>query len=195
MKKKITLAVICAVLSCVCLIGTTFAWLTDKTGTVTNTFTVGNVDIDLTETTGATYKMVPGATLAKDPTVIVTGGSEACWLFVKVVETNNTFNTDQKFVSYTKGSAWTLHSTSTVDGVTTSIYYIKVDANNADGTVNAVSYPVLDGNVVTINSAATAADLNAANTNKPTLAFTAYAIQQSGFNTVEAAWNEVSTLG
>ena len=195
MKKKITLTVICAVLSCVCLIGTTFAWLTDKTGTVTNTFTVGNVDIDLSETTGTTYKMVPGAEINKDPKVTVVGGSEACWLFVKIVETNNTFNTDQKFISYTKGSAWTLHSTSTVDGVTTSIYYIKVDANPSTGTVDAVNYPVLDGNMVTVNSAATATDLAAAETNKPTLAFTAYAIQQSGFDTVTDAWNEVSKLG
>lgn len=195
MKKKITLTVICAVLSCVCLIGTTFAWLTDKTGTVTNTFTVGNVDIDLTETTGSTYKMVPGAEINKDPKVTVVGGSEACWLFVKIVETNNTFNTDQKYVSYTKGSSWTLLSSTTDAGVTTSIYYIKVDANPSTGTVDAVNYPVLDGNKVTVNSAATATDLAAAETNKPTLAFTAYAIQQSGFNTVEAAWNEVSTLG
>lgn len=195
MKKKITLTVICAVLSCVCLIGTTFAWLTDKTGTVTNTFTVGNVDIDLSETTGTTYKMVPGAEINKDPKVTVVGGSEACWLFVKIVETNNTFNTDQKFISYTKGSAWTLHSTSTVDGVTTSIYYIKVDANPSTGTVDAVNYPVLDGNMVTVNSAATADNLNDANTNKPTLSFTAYAIQQSGFNNVGDAWNEVSKLG
>lgn len=195
MKKKITLTVICAVLSCVCLIGTTFAWLTDKTGTVTNTFTVGNVDIDLTETTGSTYKMVPGAEINKDPKVTVAGGSEACWLFVKIVETNNTFNTDQKYVSYTKGSSWTLLSSTTDAGVTTSIYYIKVDANPSTGTVDAVNYPVLDGNKVTVNSAATATDLAAAETNKPTLAFTAYAIQQSGFNTVEAAWNEVSTLG
>ena len=195
MKKKITITIICAVLSCVCLIGTTFAWLTDKTGTVTNTFTVGNVDIDLTETTGTTYKMVPGAEISKDPTVSVATGSEACWLFVKIVETNNTFGGDKKFVSYTKGSAWTLHSTSTVDGVTTSIYYIKVDANPSTGTVDAVNYPVLDGNKVTVNSAATATDLAAAETNKPTLAFTAYAIQQSGFNNVADAWNEVSTLG
>lgn len=193
MKKKITLAVICAVLSCVCLIGTTFAWLTDKTTTITNTFTVGNVDIDLTETTGATYKMVPGATLAKDPTVIVTGGSEACWLFVKVVETNNTFS-GGNFVTYTKGASWTQYSTSTDGNVTTTIYYIKVDAGSS-GTVDAVSYPVLDGNKVTINSAATADDLNTANTNKPTLGFTAYAIQQSGFDTVGEAWTEVSKLG
>ena len=195
MKKKITLTVICAVLSCVCLIGTTFAWLTDKTATVTNTFTVGNIKIELTETTGATYKMVPGAEISKDPKVTVVGGSEACWLFVKIVETNNTFNTNQKFVSYTPGAGWNLHSTSTDAGVTTSIYYIKVDANNTDGTVDAVSYPVLLNNKVLVNSAATAGDLNTANTKQPTLSFTAYAIQQSGFDTVGEAWTEVSKLG
>ena len=195
MKKKITLAVICAVLSCVCLIGTTFAWLTDKTATVTNTFTVGNIKIELTETTGATYKMVPGAEISKDPKVTVVDGSEACWLFVKIVETNNTFGGDKKFVTYTKGDNWIQYSTSTEGNVTTTIYYIKVDADVDSGTVNAVNYPVLKDNKVVINSAATATDLAAAETNKPTLGFTAYAIQQSGFDTVGEAWTEVSKLG
>lgn len=181
MKKKITLTVICAVLSCVCLIGTTFAWLTDQTGTVTNTFTVGNVDIDLAETTGTTYKMVPGATIEKDPKVTVVGGSEACWLFVKIEEFNNTFGADpvQKFVTYTVAAGWTL-----VPGQT-NVYYRQVNANPSTGAVDAVTYSVLANDQVIINSAATAADLAGATNTK--LAFTAYAAQQSGL-TVEQAW-------
>ena len=34
-------------------IGGTVAWLTDKTGDVVNTFTVGNIDIELAESTGS----------------------------------------------------------------------------------------------------------------------------------------------
>ena len=51
-------------------LGGTLAWLTAKTDTVTNTFTVGDINIDLTETT-TDYKLVPGNTIAKDPTVTV----------------------------------------------------------------------------------------------------------------------------
>ena len=184
MKKKITLAVICAVLSCVCLIGTTFAWLTDKTTTMTNTFTVGNVDIDLVETTGTTYKMVPGAELSKDPTVIVTGGSEACWLFVKIEETDNTLiDTTKKLVQYTVADGWIQLE---VDGnPVNGVYYRQVDANSSTGVVDAVTYSVLASDQVIINPDATAADLaNATNTK---LTFTAYAAQQAGL-TAEQAW-------
>ena len=60
MKKKIFVPVVAAALALCCAIGGTLAWLTDKTDPVVNTFTVGNVDITLAETTGQEYKMVPG---------------------------------------------------------------------------------------------------------------------------------------
>ena len=188
MKKKITLAVICAVLSCVCLIGTTFAWLTDKTATVTNTFTVGNIKISLDETKGTEvvggrqFKMIPGATIAKDPKVTVVGGSEACWLFVKIEETSNTFTSGGatvKYVNYEIADGWTA-----LDGFS-GVYYRQVNANSSTGTVDAVTYSVLANDQIIINSAATAADLAGATNTK--LAFTAYAAQQAGL-TVEQAW-------
>ena len=82
MKKKITL-LLSLVLAVAMGIGGTLAWLTAKTEAVKNTFTVGNINITLTETT-TNYKMVPGQTIAKDPKVTVKAGSEACWLFVKI---------------------------------------------------------------------------------------------------------------
>lgn len=176
MKKKITLTVICAVLSCVCLIGTTFAWLTDQTGTVTNTFTIGDVDIDLKETTGDTYKMVPGVELPKNPTVYVNAGSEACWLFVKVTETNQ----PKEYLDYSIDSAW--KPLTDVSGV----YYIKVDADTAN---TGEDYPVLTDNKVTVKSELTRTDLADAEANAPTMAFIAYAIQQAGFDTKSEAEN------
>ena len=79
------------------------AWLTDKTEDVTNTFTVGDINIGLTETTGAEYPFVPGDTLAKDPKVTVTAGSEDCWLFIKVLDANNSIddsNNNNKIVNW-----------------------------------------------------------------------------------------------
>ena len=177
MKKKITLAVICAVLSCVCLIGTTFAWLTDSTDPITNTFTVGDIEITLAETTGTSYKMVPGATISKNPKVTVLGDSEDCYLFIKIDETNNTFDTNKKFVEYVIAAGWT--ALSGEDGV-----YYRTVANSADDQ----GFPVLLNDQVTINTAATATHLEAAETNKPTLSFTAYAVQQLGFDDAADAW-------
>lgn len=50
MKKKLTLVVTCVVLVAAMVIGGTLAYFTD-TKDATNTFTVGNVSIDLIEST------------------------------------------------------------------------------------------------------------------------------------------------
>lgn len=71
-------------------VGGTLAWLTANSGPVTNTFTVGKITIELTETNN-TYKVVPGATDAKDPKVTVEEGSEPCYVYV-TVENNLVLN-------------------------------------------------------------------------------------------------------
>lgn len=68
-------------------IGGTIAYLVATTEAVTNTFTVGNIQIDLDETTGESYKIIPGEAINKDPFATVKSGSEKCYLFVAV--TNN----------------------------------------------------------------------------------------------------------
>ena len=88
MKKKLLIPIMILILV-IGAVGGTLAWLTDKTDPVTNTFTVGNVDITLAETTGKTYKMVPGQTITKYPKVTVEAGSEECWLFVKIEKSTN----------------------------------------------------------------------------------------------------------
>lgn len=98
MKKKIALMVTSLVLVVAMAVGGTLAYLTSTTGPVTNTFTVGNVTIDMdeakvteygvkdgdTRVKANTYKMIPGHTYVKDPTITVADGSESCWLFAKV---------------------------------------------------------------------------------------------------------------
>lgn len=89
-------------------VGGTIAWLTASTEVVTNTFVVGDVDILLDEAkvnaygkpvnangeevelasaprvTENEYKLLPGHTYTKDPTVYVVAGSEPCYVFVKI---------------------------------------------------------------------------------------------------------------
>ena len=86
--KKTLLTILCTVLVCSCVMGATLAFLMDKTDSITNTFTVGDIEITLEET-GATNgtqscKLLPGNTYTKDPTVTVIKDSEDCWLFIKV---------------------------------------------------------------------------------------------------------------
>ena len=165
-------------------VGGTLAWLTDKTDDVVNTFTVGDVDIDLTETTGNTYHIVPGANITKDPTVTVKANKEPCWVFVKIVEANWPTVTEidgtTRKINYSVDSDWTA-----LDGVA-GVYYRDAGTLTADA-----SYPVLTNNQVTVSSTLTKAEANAITT-YPTLTFTAYAIQKEGFTTAHDAWAEVS---
>ena len=174
MKKKTLALVLALTLLVAGVVGGTLAWLTDRTAEVKNTFTVGDINIDLTETT-TDYKMVPGNTIAKDPTVTVKANSEACWLFVKVTESENLNN----FITYTIANGWTKLQ----DGV----YYREVPASAADQT-----FSVLAGNTVTVNNTVTKTMLETAKTDAPTLTFQAYAIQKDHFTTADAAWAEVS---
>lgn len=176
MKKKTLALVLALTLLVAGIVGGTLAWLTDQTAEVKNTFTVGDINIGLTETT-TDYKMVPGNTIAKDPTVTVKANSEACWLFVKVTE-----STDLKdFITYAIAEGWT--ALPGVDGV----YYREVPASAADQT-----FSVLADDAVTVKSDVTRTMLETAKTDAPTLTFKAYAIQRDHFATADAAWAEVS---
>ena len=164
-------------------VGGTLAWLTAKTNSVVNTFTVGDIDITLAETTGATYKIIPGVDLPKDPKVTVVQDSEACWLFVKVEEANWPDAVEEdgtRKVNYAIADGWTLV------GGTTNVYYREVAASDADQ-----AFDVLANNQVTVSETLTKTEANAI-TVAPTLTFTAYAIQQEGFTSAEAAWAEAS---
>lgn len=176
MKKKTLALVLALTLLVAGVVGGTLAWLTDQTAEVKNTFTVGDINIGLTETT-ADYKMVPGNTITKDPTVTVEANSEACWLFVKVTGSTNL----KAFITYAIAGGWT--ALPGVDGV----YYREVPASTADQT-----FSVLADDAVTVKSNVTRTMLETAKTDAPTLTFKAYAIQKDHFATADAAWAEVS---
>ena len=173
--KKLVTAVAVVLVLCMTVAGS-LAWLFDTTDEVVNTFTVGHVDIDLTETT-ENYKMIPGETIAKDPEVTVKAGSEASWVFVEAVPSNNLAT----YIDYTIADGWT--KLDSVDNV----FYREVAAPDADQV-----FAVLENDQVTVKGTVTNDQMTAAETDKPTLTFKAYAIQKSGFDTATAAWAEVS---
>lgn len=91
MKKKITAVALVVALLAVGIIGGTLAYFTD-TDDATNTFTMGNVGITLTEPSyqgeEGVLHVYPGQTIDKDPTIAVDEGSEDCWLIATVTISN-----------------------------------------------------------------------------------------------------------
>ena len=97
MKKTLTVLLALVLVIAMSVAGT-MAYLT-STDSVTNTFTVGNVKITLDEAKASEYgvadntvarvqkneyKLIPGHSYTKDPTIHVDANSEDCYLFVKV---------------------------------------------------------------------------------------------------------------
>lgn len=177
---KLVVAMLAVTLLIGCAIGGTVAWLTAKTEAVVNTFTYGDINIELTETkpTNKQAKIIPGVDIEKDPKVTVKKDSEACWLFVKVQEAG-TFVEGK--VTYSIADGWTkLTGVTGVDNV----YYREVNAVTAD-----TIFAVLKDNKVTVSDTLTKEDIQ--NITNPTLTFTAYAVQKDGINTAADAWDKV----
>lgn len=182
MKKKLTAMLLIVAMLAVAVVGGTLAYFTD-TDEKTNTFTVGNVDITLTEPkwdeTGSkeAEDVYPGEPLAKDPTV-TNAGKNPCFVRIEVegldqfIDTYGknamiTYRTD--YVADKLGEDWTLHT----DGY---FYYTKVLAvgETTDALFDQVVMPV----ELTNNAEATG------------IVVTAYAVQAQGarpsFSAVEA---------
>lgn len=199
MKKNKLLIPIMVLILVIGVVGGTLAWLTDQTAEVENTFTVGNIDIDLTED-GATvdptdanlfkqnFKMVPGAEIAKKPEVTVKKDSEKCWVFVKVTESNVLDN----YISYDICDPWKPISTGS------NVYYYIQDATDVD-----VVKSVLKEDKVTVLNTVTKDNMDAlkvTGATQPTLSFKAYAIQYDNLTDAEGnpvtvaadAWDLVS---
>lgn len=86
MNKRKTLALaltLCMV--AILAIGGSLAYFTDTTGPQVNEFTVGNVNINLTEPAWkGDATLMPGVTYAKDPTITVGDNSQDCYVFLKM---------------------------------------------------------------------------------------------------------------
>jgi len=184
MKKKTLALVLALTLVVVGVVSGTLAWLTAKSDVVVNTFTTSDIKVELKETTGAEYKMIPGYTISKDPKATVLAGSEECFLFVKLDKPANF----DDYLEYVIADGWTQ-----LEGVTDTVYYRKVVTADI-----GKAYSVLANDQVTVSGDITKEQMNAFTTaTLPKLTITAYASQlykSAGVEfTAAEAWNNIAT--
>ena len=202
--RKVLLAVCCAALLVCVTIGATVAYLTSQ-DTVTNTFTVGKVQITLDEAKANadgslvpnaervkanSYKLLPGHTYTKDPTVHVAAGSEDCWLFVKVDNGISAIEDNTTVAAQMATNGWTKLNNNS------NIYYYNEKVVSST-TVTDVpvfgSFKISDAVVggmkpVTTDGVGDDGKLYLDEYKNAQIVITAYAIQADGFATAADAW-------
>lgn len=204
--KKALLFTFCAVLLVVASVLGTMAYLTSS-DTVTNTFTVGKVNIELDEAkvnldgTYATnhdnrvaeneYHLIPGHTYFKDPTVTVLEDSEKSYVRM-IVTINEQKDLDAIFAP--KGlplsdffggvsSEWTLYGeTENADDTRSYEFRYKETVAAPDGDV------VLDDLFETIKVPGDITKEQLATISELKIEVEAHAIQADGFSNADEAW-------
>lgn len=214
MLRKFLLLTSSALLLVSLTVGVTLAYLTD-TESVTNTFTVGKVGIDLTETVdegltandegGYIYHLLPGQTYTKKPVITVDAGSEDAWIVAKVVVTASDMAKVRELVGYGDDksmlgfhdilSGGVFEDTYTVNGNvwTGSNATLKQVANANDNTFYVFFKDAQAANAsVTLFETIKARDVwnndDIAKLAGLKMQITAYGIQKEGFNSAEEAF-------
>ena len=202
-RNKILLLALCmAALIAVSVLGT-MAYLT-STDEVTNTFTVGQVKITLDEAKvndagvavtpaervkANSYKLMPGHSYTKDPTVHVTDGSENCYIFVKVENGISAFEAaNEEGTGGYKTSATQITTTGwTKLADVDNVYYRSyTNGENVQKSFTVFSNFKIADNAN--NAEATKTSWNAVTAENTKITVTAYAIQADGFENAVAAW-------
>ena len=182
---KIAALIAAIVLVIGCTAGGTVAWLVSKPAAITNVFTVGDINAELTETakTETTeFKIVPGVDIAKNPVATVKANSENCYLFVELTEENwpaftETGSSTRK-VKYEIAKDWT--KLKSENGV--YVYSREVTKNDTDQ-----HFSVLQGDKVTVSSTLTKKEANDIQ-KAPKLTVAVYAVQKEGMDSADKAW-------
>ncbi len=187
LKKKILAAGLAVCMAAIMVTGMTLAYFTDQ-DSKTNTFTVGNVDITLSEPNWVEdSQLMPGKTIPKDPTITVASDSQTAYTFMKVqlssdfMELLNSYvaekqKTDDDYTIADAVSAWFTTST-----------HPKIMAAGTDYVILGVLSPKKAGDSVTYFDKVTVpSDVTQAMIKENgtyTINVTAYAIQAEGFYT------------
>lgn len=145
MKKRSLITMLVALtLVAVVGIGATLAYLSSTTGTLTNTFTVGKVDItqdesdestpedpdDRTEEGNDYEDIEPGDVLVKDPTVTVKANSAECYVFMQLDGADALTAQQFEFGGFDAEKWIKVDKKDTLDGVYR--YYTTVAKSEAD---------------------------------------------------------------
>ena len=207
--KKILLSAVCILAVAGISVMGTLAYLTDSTEVV-NTFTMGNVDITLDEAkvdeygvaiqgadrvTGNEYKLIPGKSYDKDPTVTVVKGSEES--YVRMLVTVNCWDKinaichpygDTTLGTFFEGydtNVWVpAGENDNVDNTHTYEFRYHTTVSAADATENVELEPLFTTFVAP--GFLTGEDLKLLEGFKITV--NAHAIQAEGFADADAAW-------
>lgn len=206
-RSKALLLTLCAVLLVAATIFGTMAYLT-STDTVTNTFTVGKVNIKLDEAKansdgtlveGAervkanSYKLLPGHIYSKDPMVTVLSGSESSYVkmtvtFSKANELDAIFAPDGadmlKIFNGYNATNWIAKGNTKDETANTRTYefWYKEAVGAPDGDV------ALDALFDSITVPGEITDAQLVTIEGMTITVNAYAIQADGFADAAAAW-------
>ena len=213
-KKKTIIAAV--VLLAVLVVGGAIAYFTD-TESKTNTFTIGNVDITLTEDgwdaladtnnnelPDVAEDMMPGESVTKDPTINNVSTKNPAFVFAKVEVPCTTIvapaTTSEEIFTYTPNAGWTELSTAAVactsGGTATHVYYygtggtLTALAKAADAsTPTSTTNPVFSS--VTLRNTLKG---NEGLTGNKNIVVTGYGIQTEGLTSVTPAdvWNNFS---
>lgn len=185
-KKSVSMKVVVLLLAVVlligCVAGGTLAYLMTKSTTVENTFVAGAIgELKLSETSGTSYKVIPGVDITKNPTVTFDKYNVNAYVFLKVEAAGWTVSGSGTTYTYSIGDnekmEWVLDGwTKLEDGV----YYKEVAAN-----AGAQTWSVIKDNKITVSSEITKTNIG---DYAKALSFTAYAIQKDGFADAAAAW-------
>lgn len=169
-----------------CAVDGTVAWLVSESESSVSTFTLGDINIELTESESGNQplKIIPGVDIRRSLKVTVEPNSEACWLFVKVEGTNWSHFPDANGtakVSYSVAGG--TNDWKALDNYP-GVYYREVSAEDAQ---RGDAYDVNCN--VTVSQMLTKAEVNSiASGTQPQLSFTAYAVQHYSFEDAAKAW-------
>lgn len=193
--KRTLVTVVAMILVCVLSVSVTLAYLYDKSATVINTFSVGNVkitldeaDVDDSDDDGSTtdrdtennYKLVSGATFDKDPTVHVSKYSEESYVFVEVIVDADVAAVLESTGEKSIAAQMTANGWTKLEG---NIYSYNTTVTGL-GKPADVDLPIFT--TISVKSGATGEQLAAAADDDITI--TAYAIQADGLGSASAAW-------
>ncbi|MCD8315169.1 MAG: hypothetical protein LUD44_06035 [Firmicutes bacterium] len=138
-KRKIVVTCLAIVLAVSLAVGGTITYLTGSSGEVKNEFTKNKNGVELDETTGSEYEIVPGTSQDKDPTITATYTLDS-YVFVEVTDAT------EDLVTWYIANGWALLSTTnSTDGSTTYVYYQLLEAEDTSNWTevtytNASSY-------------------------------------------------------
>lgn len=211
MKAKKVLALVLAAIMLVCTsVAATIAYFTDSKQVV-NTFTVGKIAIKLDETkvdeygaptqgrteTGNDYKLIPGHTYTKDPTVTLAADSESAYIRVLVTVTDLTdvkavLGTDaatgyflpQNFVSGWDSTIWQTTNIVKEDSDTATYEFRYYTAVNTVDAAEKELEPLFTS--FTIPAAVTADNL--LKLEEMEINIVAHAMQAGTFDNADEAW-------